>query len=97
MLTKYIESMTPARLDFDQRTDNLWIADVADGAYRIERTTWPLHHEFDLTFTERRASSWARRGWIPRYERVSTHRSVERAIARANRHHRDRAKLAEAS
>lgn len=86
------------QLQFEQRGDGLWVADLDGGAfYRIEMHPGQLRADYDLTFIERQASWWARRGWSLRYERVSTHHSLERAIDRANRHHRIRAKLAKAS
>lgn len=86
-------------LQFEQRSDGywvaedgLWVAGLAGGAsYRIAMHPGKLRPDYDLTFVERRPS--LRGGLLPRYERVSTHRSIERAIERAHRHHRDRAKL----
>ncbi|CAM3308889.1 hypothetical protein [Tsukamurella hominis] len=81
------------KLQFEQRTNGLWVAELDGGtSYRIEMHPGPLRPDYDLRFVERRPDSWARGGWSPRYVRVSTHRSLERAIERANRHHRNRAK-----
>ena len=80
-------------LQFEQRSGGLWVAELDGGAsYRIEMHPGGLRPDYDLTFVERRPNSWARRGWSPRYDRVSTHRSLERAIERAIRHHRIRGK-----
>lgn len=87
------------QLQFEQRSDGYWVAELDGGAsYRIAMDPGPLRADYDLTFVDRRStdSFWERRGTL-QYARVSTHRSLERAIERANRHHRDRAKLAKAS
>lgn len=84
------KSMT---IQFEQRSDHLWIAELEGGAaYRIEMHRDGYSIDYALTFVERRPSTWARRGWTPRYEQVSTHRSFERAAERAARHHRNRTK-----
>lgn len=86
------------QLQFEQRSDSRWFAELDGGAfYRIEMQPGQLGADYDLTFIERQADRWTKKGWSLRYERVSMHRSLERAIERANRHHRKRARLAKAS
>lgn len=85
------------QLQFERRGERRWFADLDGGAfYRIEEFPGGTRSDFDLQFIERVADRWSNKGWSLRYEKVSTHRSLERAIERANRHYHDRATLAEA-
>lgn len=81
------------QLQFAQRDDGLWFSKTLEGGafYRI-RMFYPglPKSDYELMFIERKADGWAPRGWRLRYESVSKHRSLERAIEQANRHHRKR-------
>ena len=88
------------RLTFEQRSsgywvaeDDLWAANVEGGAsYRIamRKEGLMLRSEYELRFAERRPALSGK--VLPHEARVSTHRSFERAIERAHRHYRERAK-----
>lgn len=79
------------QLHFEQRSAGLWLAELDDGAYyRIQMYPGRLRPDYDLTFAGWRPSTRSPRGLSRRYEAVSVHRSLERAIERANRHHRGR-------
>jgi len=81
------------QLQFEHRGERRWFAGLdGDAFYRIEEFPGGRRSDFDLQFIERVADRWSNKGWSLRYEKVSTHSSLERAIERANRHHRDRAK-----
>lgn len=88
------------RLTFEQRSGGYWVAEddlfgakVEGGAsYRIamRKEGLTLRPEYELRFAERRPTLSGK--VLPQEKPVSTHRSLERAIERANRHYRDRAK-----
>ncbi len=86
------------RLRFEHRRESSrWFAEIDSGAcYRIEMEPTKLGADYYLTFMEREADTGIKKGWKLRYENVSRHRSLERAIERANHHHRNRAKIAKA-
>ncbi|MFL0579612.1 hypothetical protein [Dietzia sp. 179-F 9C3 NHS] len=89
------------KLHFDQRGETLWIAELADGAfYRIDlypAVSGAHRASYELTFFFRRADDWANKGW--RYQKVcvSSHKSLELAVRRAERFRRELISLAEAA
>lgn len=81
-----------ATLTFEQRSEDLWVADLGDDSYRIELHDGRLRPDYDVEFVERRTVDSVFGSRRVRYTSVSSHRTLARAMERANRHHRDRAK-----